>query len=287
MSDKPEVQHQQNIEIPVYISFTAKVLKFISPVLASRFAARLFGTPFKHKMPKRERKMDQESHQYRMKLRSADKEFVVYEYGSSEDRILLVHGWSGRGTQLSKIAERLIEKGYSTVSFDAPAHGKAPGSQTQMLEFIETVILLNEKYGGFKAGIGHSLGGMTLLNAYNQGLRVDKLVTIGSGDKVWDIVLDFNLKIGLNHDIAELMVDRFNEISGVNIHELSASIAARTVDIPVLVIHDEDDRDVPLSAGLNIAKHLPQAELMTTSELGHRKILGDSRVIDKIIDFLK
>jgi alpha-beta hydrolase superfamily lysophospholipase len=52
-------------------------------------------------------------------------------------KILLVHGWSGRGTQLFKIADELLKQGYSTISFDAPAHGKSPG-KTIMVDFITT-----------------------------------------------------------------------------------------------------------------------------------------------------
>jgi esterase/lipase len=43
----------------------------------------------------------------------------VYQYGQSDKKVLLVHGWSGRGTQLVKIADALLKSGYSTISFDA------------------------------------------------------------------------------------------------------------------------------------------------------------------------
>jgi alpha-beta hydrolase superfamily lysophospholipase len=42
----------------------------------------------------------------------------------------------GRGTQLFKIADELLKQGYSTISFDAPAHGKSPGKTTIMVDFI-------------------------------------------------------------------------------------------------------------------------------------------------------
>jgi alpha-beta hydrolase superfamily lysophospholipase len=84
-------------------------------------------------------------------------------------RVLLVHGWSGRGTQLFKIADELLKQGYSTISFDAPAHGKSPGKTTIMVDFI-TTIEINKQFGPFDAAIGHSLGGMSVLNA-KKGLK--------------------------------------------------------------------------------------------------------------------
>ncbi|NJW54815.1 alpha/beta hydrolase, partial [Salinimicrobium sp. CDJ15-91] len=53
----------QRLLVPSYILATGKILTAISPFLASRFAAKLFLTPFKYKLPKREKKMDRESKQ--------------------------------------------------------------------------------------------------------------------------------------------------------------------------------------------------------------------------------
>ena len=67
----------------------------------------------------------------------------------------------------------------------------------------------------------------------------------------------------------------------------SAYIAAREIEIPVLVIHDKDDDDVPVRAAHHIFENLKNGELLITEELGHRKILGNTKVIKKIIAFLK
>jgi esterase/lipase len=41
-----------------------------------------------------------------------NKSVVVYQYGQSDKKVLLVHGWSGRGTQLVKIADALLKSGF-------------------------------------------------------------------------------------------------------------------------------------------------------------------------------
>ena len=84
-----------------------------------------------------------------------------------------------------------LEAGYATISFDAPAHGKARGKTSNMIDFIQAILHLQDRYGRFEGAVGHSLGGMSLLNAIKQGLDIDRLVTIGSGDMVTDIVHDF------------------------------------------------------------------------------------------------
>ena len=53
------------------------------------------------------------------------------------------------------------------------------------------------------------------------------------------------------------------------------------------MVHDENDYEVPVKAGINIHQHVKNGDLLLTQGLGHRKILGDSNVIKKIIEFSK
>ena len=78
-------------------------------------------------------------------------------------------------TQLFKIADALLKEGYTTISFDAPAHGKSPGNSTIMIEFIASIFELERQFGPFEIAIGHSLGGMAVLNAAKSGLEVQDL----------------------------------------------------------------------------------------------------------------
>ena len=96
-------------EIPKIITITAQFLQYILPKAATLFAAKLFSTPLKHKTPSRELHMEQNSVQKKLFISKINKEIVVYEYGTGDKLILLVHGWSGRGTQLVKIADELLK----------------------------------------------------------------------------------------------------------------------------------------------------------------------------------
>ncbi len=272
--------------IPKAIIFTAKTLQFISTDLAVKFAKKLFTTPIKHKLPKRELEMEANSIQEFVEIPSLSKKIRVYHYGNSNKKVLLVHGWSGRGTQLVKIADKLLELGYSTISFDAPAHGKSPGNSTLMTEFIASILELEKKFGSFEYIVGHSLGGMSTLNAIKQGLKVKKAVIIGSGDSVNDILHDFVSKLELKKNIAIKMKDSFEKEYKMNMESFSAYVAAKDVKVPVLVVHDKHDEDVPYSASENIHKHLDNSELLLTENLGHRKILGDKEVINNIVKFI-
>ena len=276
----------QSLQIPKPILITAKFLEAISPKLAMLFAAKLFVRPIKHKIPKRELHMVQKSIQTKLFVTQINKNVIVYHYGDYEKKILLVHGWSGRGTQMVKIADKMLELGYATISFDAPAHGKSEGKTTLMPEFITSILEIEKQFGPFEFAIGHSLGGMSILNAIKQNLNVKKAVIIGSGDIIQDIIDDFIQKLQLKSKIGLLLKNYFEEKFNEPMENYAASFSAKSVTIPILIIHDSNDDDVAIKAAHNIHKHLKNSTLMITEGLGHRKILGDTKVIESIKEFI-
>jgi len=282
---KNSSNHKQTLTIPKVILRTTKFISFISPKLTTLFTAKLFTTPIKHKTPKRELAMDSSSVQKILTIPAINKQVVVYEYGQSQKKILLVHGWSGRGTQLVKIADELLKEGYTTVSFDAPGHGKSPGSNSIMVDFIATIHEIDKVYGPFKAAIGHSLGGMSIMNAIKQGFKINKAAIIGSGDIVQDIIDDFIQKLALPSIYATRLRKHFEKKYGGNMDDYSAYKAAKEITIPILVVHDKQDDEVPVKAAEHIYKYLANGQIMLTEGLGHRKILGDNKVIEKVVNF--
>lgn len=288
MSKKPKKgKPVQVLLTPKYILFAGRILSSISPFLASKFASWLFLKPFRYKLPAREKELDLIMEQEMVIVPSIKRDIVIYKdlTAGTGKRILLAHGWSGRGTQMPDIAFALIKEGYEIISFDAPAHGKASGKMSMMPYFIESIGFIEERYGPFYGAIGHSLGGMSLLKAVKDGLNIKKLVVIGTANSVTHITKEFaqNMQVGLK--VAKIMKTNFDKKFGEDMDNLSGALSAEAVKIPTLVIHDEDDVDVDISSAFEIKGKLAQGELYITKGLGHRKILGDEKVINKITTF--
>lgn len=273
--------------IPRSILMTGKMLQFFSSELAAKFAFKLFMTPFKFKRPRREEKMYAKARKKLYLLPELKKKIQVYECGDFSKKVLLVHGWAGRGTQLYKIAESLNENGFSTVSFDGTAHGDSEGKTSSMPEFITSILTLEKHYGSFEFVIGHSLGSMALLNAIKKGLHVKKAVLIGSGNSIIAICEQFIERLGLKPIVAVQLKRIMDKQLGEDTEVLSAYVAAKSVSIPVLLIHDQDDTDVPVTCVYDIKKNLINSELLITKGLGHRRVLIDTTVIERIIQFIK
>ena len=285
---KPKLTKSINsFKVPKSILLTGKVLQAIHTDLAAKFAARIFGTPLKFKIPERELMMRNSAKNELFEIKDIDKKVMVYRYGFSKKKILIVHGWSGRGTQLYQLADKILENKMMVISFDGPSHGLSSGKTTLISEFAETIHQIDKEYGPFEAAVGHSFGAMSLLNAVADGLDIKKLVLIGADNSIREITKQFVKKIELKPVIAEKLEAFFYNKYKVNIEEYSSYNAAKKVIIPTLVIHDSTDKFVPVSSAIAIRQSLKNGELLITNGLGHHKIFRDSTVIQRIIDFIQ
>lgn len=279
---------QPSLKIPKAIAVTAKFLEKTAPGLLVKFISKIFVTPIHYPTPQREMEMVQKATQELCYVSKIEKKINIYQYKTDETkkRILLVHGWSGRGTQLYSIAKELSKLNYGIISFDGPAHGKSEGKQSTMRDFIDCIHEINAQYGPFEYIIGHSLGAMATANAISQGVKTNKAVLIAGGDLVSDVVADFTDRLELNRKFAAKLQKKFEKQYDLKMNDFSVSNVASKINIPCLVIHDTDDTDVPVKCAENIAEKIKNSDLVITSGLGHRKILGDKNVIEHIVNFV-
>ena len=272
--------------IPKPVSYFAKILELISSRLASFFGIRLFITPVNFPIPKREQYMLKSAQKKRLHIPEIKKEIEILSYGYSKKKVLLVHGWSGRSTQLFAFADKLLENGYMVISFDGPAHGKSTGRTTMMPEFLKTIEKINTTFGPFEAAIGHSFGATSLYNAAATFLDIKTFIAIGSGDRISDIISNFVKNLYLNEKSAKKIQLGLEKKWMIHVDDFSSSTVAKKIKIPVLVVHDIIDGDVPVSCAYRIRQNLEKGSLLITNGLGHTKILRNNEVVHKSIKFI-
>lgn len=279
-------KQKKTLEIPSYIKKSARAISYFSDDLTVRFAMKLFVTPTKFPTPNRELTMESKSKKFHLELPKAKKDFMVYENGNGSKKALVIHGWNGRGTQLASLVKELIAMDYTVVSFDAPGHGKASKNTAVMTDFMEAAFVLERYYKDFDLIIGHSLGAMTAINVLGRGFKAKKAVTIGSGDVIINIIKDFVKAIGLKQNLVEKFILNFEQKYNVSITDYTVHEQVKNFEIPLLIIHDKNDLDVPYTDSETIYKHAKKGKLLLTEKLGHRKILGDAKVISEIKKFI-
>jgi len=283
---KNKKQLTPSLLIPIPVRCFAKTLELISTRLASFFGIRLFITPVNFPIPKREQYMLKSAQKKRLHIPEIKKEIEILSYGYSKKKVLLVHGWSGRSTQLFAFADKLLENGFMVISFDGPAHGKSTGRTTMMPEFLKTIEKINTTFGPFEAAIGHSFGATSLYNAAATFLDIKTFIAIGSGDRISEIISNFAKNLYLKEKSAKKIQSGLEKKWVIHLDDFSSSTVAKKIKIPVLVVHDKTDGDVPVSCAYKIRQNLEKGSLFITNGLGHTKILRNNEVVHKSIKFI-
>ena len=200
--------------------------------------------------------------------------------------VLLVHGWNGRGTQLGGFVAPLVERGFRVVAFDAIGHGESPGRHLSLPELADCIQSVATELGGIYGVVAHSLGGAATTLAMSRGLRVERAVFISPPSDPREFLRIFSSAIGLSDAVRARVKLRVEQRLGMTMEDMRATVHATSMRTPLLVIHDEDDKEVPVRVGMSVARAWPGAELVLTQGLGHQRILRDSNVINSAASFI-
>ena len=212
----------------------------------------------------------------------------TYAWGDGQRPVLLVHGWRSRASRYAGFVTRLLELGYSPVSYDAPAHGDSDGEVASILGHQRIIRALEERHGPFEGVIAHSLGVPFALYAVREGVGAKRLVMI-SGIADFGYLADaFCAELGLgpkiNRELRRSIERGYFDGDGGIWTRFSVS----TGKAELLVIHnDEDDVVDPAQAGLLLRNYGERAHFLPTTGLGHRRILSDPAVIAEAVAFLQ
>jgi len=212
---------------------------------------------------------------------------AISRWGNSGPRILFIHGWSGRGNQVAAFLQPLLAAGCQVVAVDGPGHGDTPGDKTNILECARVVQAANKEYGPFHGAITHSFGGMVLAYALQHGMRVNRAVCISAPADVAFLLENFAQTLCMHPKVVSEL-DRLLDLRFESTfrEQVSTVNNVRNLDVPALVIHDEQDSSVPIEQGRRIAEAWPNARLMQTSGLGHGRILRDAEVVAAAVAFI-
>ena len=113
-----------------------------------------------------------------------------------------------------------------------------------------------------------------------------RLVFIAPPIDVNDFVLTVARELGLSDRTRVALKELVERRIGQSLDDLRAVKLASSMREPLLVVHDEQDRAVPVECGQSLADAWPRASLRITRGLGHSRILRDESVIAEAARFL-
>ena len=256
----------------------------ISPRLTGRWANYLWFRPQRFTPPAREQALLARA--LCLPMVHAGKIISVYAWGKGP-AIVLAHGWSGRGAQLGAFVDPLVAAGYRVIAFDAPAHGRSEGADTNLPEVAELILELAWRHGPLHAVVAHSFGVLTTLYAMGEGLRVARVVAVSPPSSIEGLVDKFAQGLAIPVAALKVMRSLFETRFGVDLWtRFSPLRLAQTTKTGALIVHDDTDREVPWQEGEALAQAWPGAQLVRTHGLGHRRILRDPQVIAQSVAFI-
>ncbi|NOT81054.1 MAG: alpha/beta hydrolase [Bacteriovoracaceae bacterium] len=268
-----------------YLPKILSILSYLLPQLAAKIALNIFATPTRIPRPISEMKAFEASKKFFLKNNIA-----AFQWGEDHHpTVLLIHGWNGRGTQISAFYQQLVAKNFRVIALDGPGHGDSPGKKTNPGHYAQFIIDAQREIApeGIHSLIAHSFGGGCAVLAASRGLKTKSLVLVASPAFYDRVVEFFSNSLGLKAKSKIHFYKLVGQIAGIDPRELNIGNLGKTLNIPALVVHDEDDNAVNFLSATSIIELWPGTLLLKTKGLGHRRILKDPQVITEVCDFIE
>lgn len=261
----------------------------VAPGVTARWAATLFSTPAPSSRQRSLRATVPDGVREDALRTHTGLTLRTYIWGdpATQPYVLLVHGWSSHATRFGAWVQTLRRSGHAVVAFDQPAHGRSEGRHATLPAFIDALLEVARRHGHASAVIGHSLGATATALALARGLDAGRAVLIAPASDPVDAARRFARWVGMAQSLCTRMMRLFEQRIGIAFEELQAHRQVPHVGRPALIVHDLQDREVPWAEGERLARHWPQARLLTTQGLGHHRIVDTPDVLDAALRFLR
>lgn len=216
--------------------------------------------------------------------------------------VVLTHGYSGCALQMMPYARMWFEQLHCNILVhDLPHHGQSQGTMTQM-GWYDRFFLLNwinkakELFPNTDIYLqGLSMGSATSLNVLREQLPAELkgVVADCSFSSVWDL-FDYQIRVGYKYLPTKISLFFASTICylrcGWSFREASVVESIKKSDVPVLFIHGDADRRVPVSHVYKLYNARPSnlSSLWITKDAGHgcSLILYPNDYCKKIQQFL-
>lgn len=276
------------------LPFPLRVLRFLMPFferflpfIAKNLAVKFFYFPLKIHASEKQKAFIKTASRIR-KLDYKGGKFNLYEWGTGQQYVLFIHGWAGRAAQFRKIIPELVAQGIPVKAIDAPGHGDSDKQGTSIFAFAESLTETVEEFGSPAVCIGHSLGGVASILAQLKGMHASALVSISAPVITEDVLDSFVERMNLSKKAKNWLKSAFEKRHQMPFDEFSGlRLAEKLQEMPFLICHDQEDREVGIFHSVELHKRIPFAQVYYTSGQGHVRILSDNKLIQQLSTFCR
>lgn len=203
--------------------------------------------------------------------------------------VIVLHGAGDNRTSMLGYAQLLLDHGYSVLLPDSRAHGESGGDlstyglleRNDIRQWFDR--LRNREHFPCIYGLGESMGAAQLLQSLQVEPGFCAVVAESPFSNFHEIAYDrvgqfFHVDSWLGRTVLRPMVISAFVYArwkyGLNLSEVAPETAVASTSVPVLLIHGEEDRNIPIRHSLRIQSKNSGVKLWKVHNAGHCGAIG-------------
>ncbi|MEO0896449.1 MAG: alpha/beta hydrolase [Bacteroidota bacterium] len=271
----------------------------ISEKLTIKIVTSLFCKPSRQKMKQKHKTFYQQGRTDVLSIRGF--EVKVLRMGEGIP-VYVSHGWGSLGYNMRPLVEALVKAGYEVILPDLPCHGRSSGTfinQIEMSKVVQEILLHYNSERPLEHIVTHSWGGTATLLAIDsirlEGrsmLKLKKMVSISMPSSPHAIMEIFCDILGLSEKVKRGLYQNISSMAERDGRTLEEAFPVGLTDLlgapefEYLLIHGKNDRAIPYTNSMELARKFPHISTLWVDERGHIDILKDSQVHQKLVTYL-
>lgn len=215
---------------------------------------------------------------------------------ASRGTVVLAHGWSANSAIWRAWVRALLGAGYVVAAFDAPAHGRATATTSNLLIHTDSILavrrwLIDDHGDNVTAMVGHSLGGLALCVAlYLLHDAHDVLplrsVVLATPASMRAILVRYQQATGASDEACVEIADWMTAGVGFRPREIGLGLLLGVTGYSLLAMHARNDTEADFeTTAAAFACHAP-VTWAPVDDLGHERIVASRPIVRAAVSFL-
>ncbi len=210
--------------------------------------------------------------------------------------LVLLHGWGSNAEHLLPLAAPLRRGGLNILMCDARNHGNSDGDTFSSLpRFAEDLSMAiawlrhHHPRGAARiAVLGHSVGAGAALLETSRNPAIAAVISIAAFAHPAEVTERYLRPLHAPAFVTRLVIRYVEWVIGHRYDVIAPINTVRHIDCPILLIHGQDDRIVPVADARRILAECraPGARLLEVAGAGHDSVDRIDRHIPELLDFL-
>ncbi|MEA1902768.1 MAG: alpha/beta fold hydrolase [Actinomycetota bacterium] len=204
--------------------------------------------------------------------------------------VVVLHGWGGNAALMLPLAPPLHAAGFHTLFLDARNHGFSEHDRfMSMPRFAEDLDVAAAWLGDHDdvtsiGVVGHSVGAGAAILSASRDERLSAVVSVASFAHPGEMMREQMSR--LPAPLLNALLGYIQRLIGFQFDEIAPRHTITSVTAPIMLVHGDSDRVVPISSLQELSKARPDAETIIVEGGGHSDLGPFLPYVPRITAFL-